>query len=79
MRLVGLLMVPVVSSVLTAVGVYIAAPASADCEVHNGSMQCADGPISNAPVGTYPCVDPFDTECTDDFGYGLNKNPALNN
>ena len=44
MRLAGLLMVPMASVAISVVGVYVAAPAGADCEARNGTMLCTDAP-----------------------------------
>lgn len=60
MRLAGLLMVPMASVAISVVGVYVAAPAGADCEARNGTMLCTDAPApgqSGPPTTTsYPCI-----------------------
>ncbi len=60
MRLAGLLMVPMASVAISVVGVYVAAPAGADCEARNGTMLCTDAPSpgqSGPPTTTsYPCI-----------------------
>lgn len=70
MRLAGFLVVPLMTAGIAATGLYVAAPAVADCEARGGSMLCTDEPDSDAAADSsssgsgsgsgsatsYPCV-----------------------
>ena len=61
MRLAGYLAVPAAAMAVFSVGVYVAAPASAECGSRNGTMVCTDGPLPSNTASlpdprTYPCI-----------------------
>lgn len=78
MRLLGYLVVPLMTASAVSVGIALASTAAADCVTSNGTMLCSQGDVRGSDTGQgpgsgpsvpYPCN--LDWYCDEDYGWEL--------